>query len=170
MTPKAINLTNNHSSRKCPGKYLDFVAVNIGVVEPHGGDDGAVVGELQHAGPGDVVGCNFSSQTIRTFQDFVGEKSLPSVRFFVFLRLDAIPGTPSEVFHLYIQFSLFLLSMLSQYYVTRFTSPAPLPKYCMTSWAVVSLETPSTTSVLLISSTSLGSVLPGSGGKGGNPV
>ena len=99
----------------------------------------------------------------------MGEISLPSVRFFVFLRLDAIPGTPSEVFHLSIQIS-FLLSKLSQYYVSQFTSPAPLPKYCMTSWAVVSLETPSTTRVLLISSTSLGSVLPGSGGKGGNPV
>ena len=61
---KAINLTNNHSSRKCPGKYLDFVAVNIGVVEPHGGDDGAVVGELQHAGPEEVVEYNFSNQTI----------------------------------------------------------------------------------------------------------
>ena len=116
MTPtKAINLTDNHSSGKCPGKYLDFVAVNIGVVEPHCGDDGAVVGELQHAGSEEVVECNFSSQTIRTFQDFMGEISLPSVRFFVFLRLDAIPGTPSEVFHLYIQISLFLLSMLSQY-------------------------------------------------------
>ena len=65
MTPtKAINLTDNHSLGKCPGKYLDFVAVNIGVVEPHCGDDGAVVGELQHAGPDDVVGCNFTSQTI----------------------------------------------------------------------------------------------------------
>ena len=57
MTPtNAINLTNNHSSGKFLGKYLDFVAVNIGVVEPHGGDDGAVVGELQHAGPEEVDG------------------------------------------------------------------------------------------------------------------
>ena len=102
MTPKAIKLTDNHFLRKCPGKYLDFVAVNIGVVEPHGGDDGAVVGELQHAGPEDVVECNFSSQTIydKTFQDFTGEINLPAVRFFVFLRLDAISGTPSEVFDL----------------------------------------------------------------------
>ena len=58
MIPKAINLTNNHSSRKCPGKYLYFVAVNISVVEPHGRDDGTVVGELQHAGPEEVDGYN----------------------------------------------------------------------------------------------------------------
>ena len=64
MTPKAIKLTDNHFLRKCPGKYLDFVAVNIGVVEPHGGDDGAVVGEFKHAGPEEVVEYNFSNQTI----------------------------------------------------------------------------------------------------------
>ena len=49
------------------------------------------------------------------------------------------------------------------------TSPAPVAKVSMTSWAEVAESSPITTTVRRISSTVFSSVSPGRGGNSGNP-